>query len=381
MNRGTVTHIDACTAHQCHPIREGVAAAAMGNEQDELTTMVLRNAQGVEVHIHAGGAAIQRVLLPDRDGNKADVVLGFDSAKPYVDGSNPYFGVVVGRCANRISNACFRLGDRTHCLTANDPPNSLHGGAHGWGEKVWDAERVNHGGSPAIRLTYSSADGEEGYPGNVDAVVVYVLSDGSDGSDGSDSSTGRLRCLFSATTDACTPINMVQHSYWNLKGHASGNVLDHTLSVCADYFTPVDVNSVPTGQLVQVAETALDFRVARQIGSEISNVAGGGGYDHNFVLRKGPESSDRVQLAAVLRDTSSGRSLTVHSNAPGLQVYSGNFLDGSAVGKDGIPYARHSGVALESQGFPNSVNTPSFPSVVVRPGETYRHEVLYQFGL
>lgn len=337
-------------------------------------TLVLKNAQGVEVHVSAAGAAIQRVLLPDKDGTFADVVLGFDSTASYVDGSNPYLGVVVGRCANRIAKAAFSLGGRIYSLTPNDPPNSLHGGLHGWGEKIWEAKKVRHEGHPGVLLTYRSPSGDEGYPGNLVAEVLYVLSDGSDGS------IGCLRCMFSATTDAPSPINMAQHSYWNLKGHASGTILDHTLSISADQYTPLDNETIPNGQLADVAGTAFDFRNPQPIGLRIGDVPGGGGYDHNFVLRRSSDPSGRVQSAAVLKDEESGRSLHISTNAPGLQLYSGNFLDGSVVGKGKTRYARHCGVALETQAFPNSINTPSFPSVILLPGDTYSHEVSYTFG-
>mmetsp|Transcript_427 Transcript_427/g.1274 ORF Transcript_427/g.1274 Transcript_427/m.1274 type:complete len:322 (-) Transcript_427:1124-2089(-) len=244
--------------------RQQVAAA------EALRTLVLANGRGVEVHISPVGAAIMQLLVPDRTGELADIALGFDSNGPYADGTNPYFGVVVGRCANRIAKAQFQLDGKAYKLAANNGPNALHGGEHGWSEQIWRAENVEVEGHQAVQLTYHSRDGEEGYPGNVEAKVVYVLTDGDHGT------TGRLRCLFTATTDASTPVNMAQHSYWNLGGHASGDILNHRLTISADRYTPVDDTAIPTGELAAVSGTAMDFRTPSAIGARIEQAPGGG---------------------------------------------------------------------------------------------------------
>lgn len=343
--------------------------------------IVLRNGKGVEVHILRRGATIQRLLVPDRAGKIDDVVLGFDDEAPYKDGTSPYMGAVVGRVANRIANATFELDGQHYQLAANNGPNCLHGGKLGYDKVEWQAAPGASDRGQAVRLTYTSPAGEEGFPGSVQLSVVYTLTESSE-----------LWVEMHATTDAATPINLAQHSYFNLAGHASGTILGHQLTLHGgDHYTPVNDVAIPTGDIASVRGTPFDFTSPHIVGERIDDVPGPapGGYDHNVVLFSlGPNAKDKVhggmasetpQLAATLVDPASGRGMNVLTTAPGVQFYSGNFLDGSLRGKGGAAYPKHAGLCLETQGFPNAINTPNFPSVVLRPGEEYRHAVVYHF--
>ncbi|PSC74817.1 Galactose mutarotase [Micractinium conductrix] len=299
------------------------------------------------------------------------------------DGTSPYFGALVGRVANRIAGAQFSLDGKTYKLAANNGPNCLHGGKVGFDKVLWEAQRANSSGGQAVRLTYTSKDGEESFPGTASVCVTYTLTDANE-----------LLTEMRGTTDAATPINLAQHSYFNLGGHASGTVLDHELTIHGDHYTPVDDVAIPTGDITPVSGTPFDFTSPHRVGERIQDVPGPApfGYDHNYVLfglgpdaksKCGPSgmASDMPQLAATLYHPPSGRGMNVSTTAPGMQFYSGNFLDGTLSGKGGAVYKQHAGLCLETQGFPNAINQDSFPNVVLRPGEEYRHLVVYHLDV
>ncbi|KAG1655182.1 hypothetical protein FOA52_004201 [Chlamydomonas sp. UWO 241] len=346
---------------------------------DELPLVKLSNKRGMEVHVSALGAAITKMVVPDKCGRGADVVLGYKDLETYATGEPvTYFGVVVGRCANRIANGKMTFNGTKHQLTCNNGPNHLHGGDMGLHKRVFDVSLIKGDDYDGATLTYMSPDGEEGYPGNLFISVTYKLR----------TSLNELECSITATTDAATPVNIAQHSYFNLAGHASGDILCHELTIHGDHYTPVTASLIPTGAIVPVAGTPFDFTKPHAIGGRIEEA---GGYDHNYVLfGMGPQArfvvqsngqaSTKPKLAAVLKDPKSGRVMQVSTTAPGMQFYSGNFLDGVA-GKGGACYAKHGGLCLETQAFPDSVNQPDFPGVLLQPGEVYRHHIAYKFGL
>ncbi|KXZ52200.1 hypothetical protein GPECTOR_10g831 [Gonium pectorale] len=356
-----------------------------------LPVFKLRNELGMEVTVSAFGAAITKMLVPDKKGSRADVVLGYGSVEEYETASPcTYFGVVVGRVANRIANARFKLGGTEYRLLANNGQNALHGGLKGLHKRVWEGRLLRGEGFEAVQLHYTSPEGEEGYPGTLHISVTYRLA----------ARANELTTTITATTDEPTPVNIAQHSYFNLGGHASGSILGHLLRLHgADHYTPVSASLIPTGEIAPVAGTPFDFTAAEpgsslpahSVGSRIEQVPGAapGGYDHNFVLfgmgaqarfiTKNGMASEKPKLAATLVDPVSGRGMELLTTAPGVQFYSGNFLDGGSVGKGGVRYGKHAGLCLETQGFPDSINQPNFPSVVLQPQDTYRHELVYRF--
>ncbi|KAK9806064.1 hypothetical protein WJX73_010775 [Symbiochloris irregularis] len=341
-----------------------------------LPVIVLHGSDGLEVHIRPLGCAIQRLLAPDNEGNVDDIVLGFDDVGAYAADSSPYFGVVVGRCANRIKEGSFSLEGKKYQLATNNPPNALHGGQRGFDKRIFAFRQyTTPEGDEAVVLSRTSKDGEEGYPGTLQVSVTYTLQKPS-----------TLKMFIEAATDKTTPVNMAQHSYFNLAGHSSGDILGHRLHINGEHYTPKDATSIPTGDSEPVKDTPFDFRQERRIGEAISTLADG--FDHNYVLfGKGrhakfttsTHANSSPQLAAELFEPRSGRQMKVLTTAPGLQFYSGNFLDGSLTGKGGIAYERHAGLCLETQGFPNAVNESRFPSVLLKPGEKYIHETHYVF--
>jgi aldose 1-epimerase len=331
----------------------------------------LTNAHGVEVRAISYGAIITSLRTPDRAGTLGDIVYGYDSLAAYVKDAS-YFGAVVGRFANRIAHARFTLDGRTYTLAANDGPNALHGGRRGLNKVLWRGEPFTHGDTVGVAFRYTSPDGEEGYPGTLQAAVSYGLTPGNE-----------LVIDYEATTDKPTPVNLSQHSYWNLHGDGKGTILDHQLTIEASGFTPVDSTLIPTGAVMPVAGTAFDFRTPTTIGARIdakdTQLRFGRGYDHNWVLdRKG--GPGLVHAVRVL-DTTSGRTLDITTTEPGLQFYSGNFLDGSIKGKSGQAYAHRSAIVLETQHFPDSPNHSAFPSAILRPGETLRSRTVLTFGV
>lgn len=330
----------------------------------------LTNAQNVQLQITNYGGTVTRLLVPDRDGNLADVVLGYDSLNAYLEGS-PYFGAIVGRYGNRIALGRFVLDEVEYVLATNNGDNHLHGGLKGFDKVVWEAEPYSGEGETGLRLSYVSEDGEEGYPGRLSATVTYALTNDNE-----------LVIEYLAETDKPTVVNLTHHSYFNLAGHDSGDILGHELALAASRFTPVDAGLIPTGELRDVAGSPMDFRESTTIGSRIEAADGqlqfGGGYDHNFVL---DEYDGSLRLAARVYEPTSGRVMEVYTTEPGIQFYSGNFLDGSNVGKGGTPYEYRSGFCLETQHFPDSPNQPHFPSTVLRPGERYESRTIYKFSV
>ncbi|GAA1434726.1 galactose mutarotase [Streptomyces thermospinosisporus] len=325
---------------------------------------------GTRMKVLSYGGIVQSLEVPDRRGRYANVSLGFDNLDDYV-ASSPYFGALIGRYGNRIGKGRFTLDGTAYQLSVNDGENSLHGGAQGFDKRVWDVEPFTEGPDVGLRLYYTSADGEMGYPGTLKVKVTYTLT-----------RNGDWRIDYRATTDKPTVVNLTSHVYWNLAGESSGTIYDHELSIEASRFTPVDKGLIPTGEPARVAGTPFDFRRAKPIGRDIrtahQQLLYGKGFDHNWVLDKG--ITHRPELAATLRDPSSGRTLRISTNEPGLQFYSGNFLDGTLVGTGGNVYRQGDGLCLETQHFPDSPNQPSFPSTVLRPGETYRTTTVHSFG-
>jgi len=324
----------------------------------------LTNTAGLVAKITDWGGIVTELHTPDRHGEPGDVVLGFDSLAPY-DAKHPFFGALVGRVGNRVANARFRLDGVDYRLAANDGPHSLHGGLRGFDKQLWSAEGAVTDRGPALRLGYVSRDGEEGYPGTLRVKVTYTLTD-----------AGALEIEYRAETDRRTPVNLTNHSYFNLAG--SGLILDHELTIMARSYTPVDATLIPTGDIAPVAGTPLDFTLPTPIGARLAAVGGEPvGYDHNFVL---PSPGAEPALIARVHEPTTGRVMEVETTEPGVQFYSGNFLDGTVIGKGGVAYARHAGFCLETQHYPDSVNQPTFPSVILSPGAEYRQVTVYRFG-
>lgn len=334
----------------------------------------LKLPSGLQADITDYGGTVVRLLVPDRSGKLADIVLGFDGAEKYAAHSS-YFGCLIGRFGNRIAAGKFTLDGRTYTLATNNTPNGhpcqLHGGPEGFHRKLWQAEAATLGGQPALRLKYFSGEGEEGYPGNLTVTVTYSLTQDQG-----------LRIDYEATTDRATPVNLTNHCYFNLRGEGSGDILGHELALKAGHFTPVNAGAIPTGEIASVAGTPFDFRTAKKIGAQIGGaheqLAGDVGFDHNFVLDAG--KSGAPVSAALVRDPDSGRQMEILTTEPGVQFYSGNFLDGSLVGKTGRAYQRRGALCLETQHFPDSPNQPKFPSTILRPGQTFRSTTIHRFS-
>ena len=326
---------------------------------------ILTNRNGLVAKITNYGAIVTELHVPDRNGALEDIVLGFDGLDGYVNG-HPYFGAIVGRVANRIRNAEFTLEGTHYTLEANDKPHHLHGGKRGWDKVVWSAWPTDTAEGPALELTYVSKDGEEGYRGTVTAKTVYTLTNDDE-----------LKVEMQATTDKTTLVNMAHHSYWNLGGYNSGTILDHELTLHADQYTP-GTPLVPDGRMLPVKGTPFDFTSAKAIGKELKQVGGSPiGYDHNFVVNGVP---NQLRPVGRLKDPKSGRVMTVSADQPGVQFYTGNFLDGSVSGK-GATYVQYAALCLETQKFPNAINVPSWQDqVIIRPGEVYRHVMIHKFS-
>lgn len=350
-----------------HPItRADFGATADG---EAVHTYTLRNASGLEMRVISLGGIITHLKTPDRNGTLADIVLGFDTIDGYRN-QPPYFGAIIGRYGNRIGKARFAIDGTEHRLAANNGPNHLHGGAKGFDKVVWSAEPSDTPEGARITFTRTSADGEEGYPGALHTKVTYTLTH-----------DNALVIEYEATTDKPTHVNLTHHSYFNLAGHNRGDILGHQLSIDADRYTPVDETLIPTGALAPVAGTPFDFRQPAPIGARIAQAGDqqlvfGKGYDHNWVL-----NGSGFRHAARVIEPVSGRTLEVATTEPGLQFYSGNFLDGTVTGKEGAVYGHRTGFCLETQHFPDSPNQPAFPSTLLKPGEAYRSRTVYTFGV
>ena len=328
----------------------------------DLVTMT--NAYGIEARIITFGGIIVSMKTPDREGKLGDVVLGFDELDGYTK-EHPYFGAIIGRYGNRIGAGKFTLDGVEYELATNNGPNHLHGGKKGFDKMVWKIEQAKADDDEAVlKLSYLSRDGEEGYPGNLKCTVTYTLT-----------VDNELKMRYEATTDKPTVLNLTNHSYWNLAGQGNGDILGHELMIDADRYTPVDEGLIPTGELKSVKDSPMDFTKAMTIGSRIKEIDIGG-YDHNYVLNSG---TGKLALCARVYEPTSGRVMEIHTTEPGVQLYTGNFLDGSLVGKDGKAYKKHYAFCLETQHFPDSPNKSDFPSVVLRPGEKYQTETVHRF--
>ena len=346
----------------------------MGQQVDDFDSIqlyTLTNSKGMQVKISNYGAIITSILVPDRDGKLADVALGYDRVEDYINAvDKPYFGAVVGRYGNRIAQGSFSLDGETYTLAINNPPNHLHGGIIGFDKVVWDAKLTRGAGWQGLELSYLAKNKEEGYPGNLAVTVTYKLTDDNE-----------VRVEYHATTDKATPVNLTQHTYFNLKGEGEGTILDHELMLNAKQYTPVDEGLIPTGEMPEVAGTPFDFRTAKAIGRDIGQddqqLTYGLGYDHNFVLDKG---EGEMSLAARVQEPTTGRVLEIHTTDPGIQFYSGNFLDGRLQGKSGKPYLHRGGFCLETQHYPDSPNQPNFPSTILKPGEKYQTTTVFKFS-
>jgi aldose 1-epimerase len=329
----------------------------------------LKNSLGMKAEIIEFGAIVRTLSVPDRSGKFSDIVLGYDDLSGYENGSS-YLGAIVGRYGNRIAKGKFTMDGKEYQLTVNSGTNHLHGGAKGFDKVLWKAEPVENETDPALKLTYVSKDGEEGYPGTVTVSVTYTVT-----------KDNELRIDYEGTTDKTTILNPTHHSYFNLTGDFTKKILDHELMIKADTLTPVDSNLIPSGELKKVGGTPFDFRKPEKIGARINEkdeqLRFGIGYDHNWVIN---DYSKNVRLSAAVYDPQSGRYMEVLTDQPGLQFYSGNFLDGSAKGKGGIFYEHRTGLCLEAQLFPDSPNKKNFPSAVLKPGEVYHQTTIYKFS-
>ena len=343
-----------------------ISKATFGKLADgrDVDVYTCTNANGLVVKLITYGAIVVSVEVPDRDGKLANITLGFDSLKGYLP-RHPYFGATVGRYCNRIAKGKFKLADKEYTLATNDDPNHLHGGENGFDRVLWEAEPVQTKSSVGAKFHYVSKDGEEGYPGNVDVTVIYVLTN-----------ENELKVEFTATTDQPTPVNFTNHNYWNLSGAGSGKILDHELEIAADQYLAVDDTLIPTGDLVDIEGSFLDFRKPAKMGARIQeSKLKPLGYDHCFALRSQDGS---MAFAARVSDSVSGRVMEIHTTQPGLQFYSGNFLDGS---EGGGGNKQHEAFCLETQHYPDSPNQPKFPNTILRPGETYHQTTVHKFSV
>ncbi|OWK36364.1 aldose epimerase family protein [Fimbriiglobus ruber] len=333
-----------------------------------VSAFTLTNKNGVKVKIITYGGIVAEWHAPDKDGKFADIVCGFDDLKGYLDG-HPYFGAIIGRVGNRVGNAKFTLDGKEYTLAANNGKHSLHGGKEGFDKKVWKGEAVSTPAGPAVKLTYTSKDGEEGYPGTLVSTVTYTLTD-----------DNALRIDYHATTDKATPVNLTNHSYFNLSGHNAGDILNHVLELKADKYTPGDDTLIPTGKVEPVKGTPYDFTKPTRIGDRIKEIkADPVGYDLNFV--HGAKREAAPQSVAKVTDPKSGRTLEVLTTEPGIQFYTGNFLDGKVKGKGGAVYNQYGAFCLEAQFFPDSPNKSEFPSIILKPGEQYTQTTIYKLGV
>ncbi len=340
---------------------------------DDVQVFKLRNNAGMTVDVTNFGAIVTSIVTPDRAGKLADIALGYNRLADYTNAVNkPYFGAIVGRYGNRIANGKFTLDGETYSLATNNGPNHLHGGVVGFDKVVWDSQTISGPGWCGVELSYLAKDLEEGYPGSLQCKVTYKLTNDNE-----------LSVDYLATTDKATPINLTQHTYFNLKGEGEGDILEHELMINAKKYTPVDATSIPTGELAAIDGTPFDFTAAKPIGKDIEQdneqLKFGNGFDHNWVIDR-EEGSDNMVLAARVHEPTTGRVMEVHTTEPGVQFYCGNFLDGRLVGKAGKKYVKRGGFCLETQHYPDSPNRENFPSSILRPDEEYKTSTVFKFS-
>lgn len=347
----------------------GVEAEVFGKTPDGTTINIftIKNANGVELKVSEYGAILVSLKVPDKEGNLEDIILGFDNLDGYVNDAT-YQGVIAGRYANRIAKGKFTLDGKEYTLATNDGENHLHGGVEGFGKKIWKGEELKKDIGNGVKLTYTSKDGEEGYPGNLENTVKYILNDNNE-----------LKIVLKSKTDKATPVNLTNHAYFNLKGEGSGTILEHKLQLNAKEFTPVDDGLIPTGEIKSVEGTPLDFTELTSIGSRIDQLDKKfcGGYDHNFIITK---SDEPLSMVCKVVEPESGRVMEIYATMPGAQFYSGNFLDGFK-GKGGKAYDQHFAFCIEPQYYPDSPNKPDFPSCILNAGEERKEIILYKFSV
>jgi aldose 1-epimerase len=353
---------------------EGTSSSAIQKEEfgktaDGKTVNIytIKNANGLEIKVSEFGATLVSLKVPDRDGNIEDIILGFDNLEGYIN-DNTFQGVIAGRYANRIAKGKFTLNGEEYTLATNDGENHLHGGVEGFGKKLWKGEEIKTEEGNGVKLTYLSKDGEEGYPGNLENTVKYILNDNNE-----------LKIVLKSKTDKATPVNLTNHAYFNLKGQGNGTILEHKLKLNAKEYTPVDNGLIPTGEIKSVEGTPLDFTELTAIGSRIAETDKKfcGGYDHNFIITK---SDKPLSMVAKAVEPESGRTMEIYATMPGVQFYSGNFLDGFK-GKGGKAYEQHYAFCLEPQYYPDSPNKPDFPSCIINAGEEREETILYKFSV
>jgi aldose 1-epimerase len=350
-------------------VKAGVEKREFGRMPDGRVVDIytLTNAAGSMVRVMTYGATVTDIIVKDSKGKFGDVALGFDNFQDYLAG-HPYFGVATGRVANRIAKGKFTLEGKTYQLAVNNGPNHLHGGIKGLDKVLWKAEEVQSADGPAISCSYTSPDGEEGYPGALSTTIVYTLT-----------KDNGLKMEYTATSDKPTPVNLTNHTYFNLSGEGRGDILSHRMQLNAARYTPTDDTLIPTGEIRPVKGTIFDFTKPTRIGDRFGYITDSPkGYDLNFVL---DGDGKELALAGTVYDPKSGRVLEVWTDEPGLQFYTGNFLDGTLTGKNGVPYIKHGAFCLEAQHFPDSINQPNFPSTVLRPGQTYKQTTIYRFDI
>jgi len=353
------------------------SAEVQESDFDSIKLYSLKNKNGMQMGITNYGAIITSIIVPDRDGKMADIALGYNRVEDYINAvDKPYFGSIVGRYGNRIAKGKFTIDGEEYTLATNNGVNHLHGGVIGFDKVVWDAKPISGNAYTGVELSYLAKDREEGYPGNLQIKVTYKLTDDNE-----------ILVQYHATTDKATPVNLTQHTYFNLAGEGNGTILDHQLHLNADHYTPVDEGLIPTGEIAAVKDTPFDFTTAhpqskaigRDIGQENEQLKFGLGYDHNFVLNKEGKQG-QMTLAATVYEPTSGRFMETFTEEPGIQFYCGNFLDGRLLGKAGKPYIYRSGFVLETQHYPDSPNQKNFPSTILQPGETYSTKTIYRFS-
>lgn len=353
----------ASTTDSSNQNKTGITEKPFGNTDGQaITEYTLTNANGMQLSVINYGGTITKLTAPGKDGKFGDVVLGYESLDGYLQKANPFFGALIGRYGNRIAKAKFTLDGKAYTLAANNNGNTLHGGNKGYDKVVWTAEKQS---DSSLKLTYLSKDGEEGYPGNLNITVVYTLT-----------ADNSVKIDYTATTDKATPVNLTNHAYYNLSAGTDSTILDHELQINANKYTPVDTLLIPTGKIADVKGTPFDFTSSKPIGKDIAQVKGG--FDHNWVLNK---TGNTLEKVATLYHPKSGRVMDVYTTEPGLQFYSGNFLDGTLTNtKGGAKYVQHAALCLETQHFPDSPNQPNFPNTVLKPGETYKTTTVYKFS-